>query len=303
MPPTKIASTHGMPVPISAGTSTPVTNSAASATMPIASGGTPCHGCAAHVRTAMAMMTAVISSARLIAPSCCICHGRPAGSCSTVRGRPHRRAGSTPTTSPHQMTVGTAMTRAYSNHVIGRPAFANSPAMNGPNSDPVSTAQPGRTAISKAPRTMSAAPRPGSGRLIGLHQRERNRHHDRRPHGHRRNAERQDEADQHEARSECPRRSAGRSSRMRYEMRRASPVLSMAVPKKSTHTRIQNAPVAKPLERDVRRHAGDDEQPQRQQRRDAGVEHVGDPEDDRQRHHRQRRSARCHRAGRWPAEA
>ena len=36
-------------------------------------------------------------------------------------------------------------------------------------------------------------------------------------------------------------------SRIRYEIRRARPVLSMAVPKKSTHTRIQKAPVAKPL--------------------------------------------------------
>ena len=89
MPPTKIASTQGMPVPISAGTSTRVTNSAASATMPTASGGTPCHGCVAMADTATLMMTAVSISRRLIGPSRCISVRTTSLVMPAVRRRPH----------------------------------------------------------------------------------------------------------------------------------------------------------------------------------------------------------------------
>ncbi len=64
----------------------------------------------------------------------------------------------------HQTSVGTNITSAYSSHAIGMPWFANRPARYGPQSAPVSSAQPGSTAISNVLRMMSADPRPGSGR-------------------------------------------------------------------------------------------------------------------------------------------
>ena len=151
----------------------------------------------------------------------------------------------TAVTSAHQRTVGRANTRAYSNQEIGRPAFAKSPAMNGPQSEPVSTAHPGRTAISNAPSTMRAAPRLGSGSLIACT---------------RANAigtmmavrtviegtPRVSTNPMTMNADRIPRYVGRKIRRISYEMRRASPVLSIAVPKNRTLTRIQNAPVAKP---------------------------------------------------------
>ena len=122
IPPTKIASAHGIPVPISPGTSTRVANSAASASMPIASGGTRCHGWAAHATTAEAMMIAVISSPRRIGPSWSICSRTTCPLTSAIGGG-RSTAKFAATIRPHQITVGKVMTRAYSNQVIGSPAF------------------------------------------------------------------------------------------------------------------------------------------------------------------------------------
>jgi hypothetical protein len=63
----------------------------------------------------------------------------------------------------HQRSVGIASAEAHSSHVMETPAPANRPATNGPQSDPVSSAHPGSTAISNALSTITAAPRLGSG--------------------------------------------------------------------------------------------------------------------------------------------